>query len=71
MANSEKMWALMVYINENLTPRSYKHKMSEAFEEIKGKPIQFTKKTEVDVVYNGEPSKVNVFQIDFVKNAKK
>lgn len=46
-------------------------KMSEAFEEIKGKPIQFTKKTEVDVVYNGEPSKVNVFQIDFVKNAKK
>ena len=33
MANNEKMWALMVYINENLTPKSYQHKMSDAFED--------------------------------------
>ena len=46
-------------------------KMSEAFEEIKGKPMQFTKKTEVDAVYNGEPRKVNVYQIDFVNDVKK
>lgn len=43
-------------------------KMSEAFEEIKGKPMKFSQKTEVDAVYNGEPRKVNVYKIDFVEN---